>query len=112
MNTLVGFLAGLDMKLWNVACQQHFHVNAVLVVSLVLADLVAVVIIGQCVGLAVKQLVGNGRLLYLLTVCQNITVAHKGRHKSLHLLRLFIAYYTESLRPLYKCSQFRVLLEA
>ena len=59
MNTLVGFLAGLDMKLRHVACQQHLHVDAILVVTLVLADLVAVVIIGQCVSLTVKQLVGN-----------------------------------------------------
>ena len=32
MHTLVGFLAGLDMKLRHVACQQHLHVDAVLVI--------------------------------------------------------------------------------
>ena len=112
MNTLVGFLAWFYMKLWHVACQQHLHIDAFLVVPLVLANLVAIVIVGQCVRLAVKQFVGNSRFLYLLTVCQDIPVAHKGRHESFYLLRFFVADYTESLRPLYECGQFRVLLKA
>jgi hypothetical protein len=64
--TFVSLLFRIDVKLGHIACQQHFHIDAVNMMTLILGDFVAIVVVGQCIGFAVEQVVGNGRLFYLL----------------------------------------------
>ena len=46
--------------------EQYMHVDAVAMMAPILGYLVAIVVVGQRIGFAVEQVVGNGRLFYLL----------------------------------------------
>lgn len=79
--TFVSVLVWLDVKLGHVASQQHFHIDAVNMMTLILGDFVAIVVVGQCIGFAVEQVVGNGRLFYLLILRWHKTVCDQWRHE-------------------------------
>ena len=112
LNPFDSFLAGCDVELGHVACQQHVHVDAVPVLSLVLGYLVPVVIVGQCVCLAEEDVVEDGRLLDLLIGCRYETVSHQWRHKGHNLMGVLVSDDTEGLRLLDQFGKFRILFEA